>query len=167
MFRWLELRPVFEIHLRESREVAMQRLAEAFKDFNQPRIFLVHGEYGELHLPVSEHRMWSPHLSFYVTQEENESILRGRFAPRMEIWAFVWVLYLAMAFSAFFALTMEFSMRSIGESAWWHWLALAAILMIVLIYVVANVGQQWSSDQMHKLRGQLEEILSKCQLQSS
>lgn len=164
MFNWLVLRPVFEIDLTESRDVAIERLTEAYQKFAQPKLFFVHGEYGELHLPVEEHRLWSPHLSYYVCQQDTKTILRGRFAPRMEIWTLVWILYLAMAFTAFFCLMMEFSMRSIGEAWWWHWLAAASIVTIVLIYVIANVGQQWSSDQMHQLDEKLKELLHQLKL---
>lgn len=164
MFGWLVLRPVFEIDLSETREIAIERLTEAYKSFGQPKLFFVHGEYGELHLPVQQHRLWSPHLSYYVCQQNDKTILRGRFAPRMEIWTLVWIMYLAMAFTAFFCLVMEFSMRSIGEAWVWHWIAGAAIVTIVLIYVTANVGQQWSSDQMHQLSERLEEILRQSNL---
>lgn len=164
MLNWFVLRPVFQIALDVSRDEAIERLASEYQQRAQPKLFLVHGEYGELNLPVAEHRLWSPHLSFYVTQEQDRVLLRGRFAPRIDIWTFVWVLYLAMAFTAFFSLTMEISLRAIGESGWWHWLAIAALLAIVLIYTVAHVGQQWSADQMHQLRDQLHQILEKLKL---
>lgn len=167
MIQWLVLRPTFEIPIGTSREIAIQRFADECQRVNESRIFFVHGEYGELHLPTDQHRLWSPHLSFYVSHESGQTIIRGRFAPRLEVWTFVWVLYLAMAFSAFFALVMEFSKRSIGEQGWWHWVALVAILAIVAIYLVANVGQQWSSDQMGQLRSQLEKKVDDLQLRSA
>ena len=167
MLRLFVLRPVFEIPLNCSREIAIQRLANVCSEFAQPKLFLMHGEYGELHLPVESHRLWSPHLSFYVSQEHAESILRCRFAPRLEIWTFIWVLYLAMAFTAFFSLVMEFSIRAIGDAAWWHWIGIAAIISIVLIYLTANVGQQLSSDQMDILRHQLDDHLAKAELLAS
>ncbi len=167
MLRLFVLRPVFEIPLNCSRELAIQRMATVCSEFAQSKLFLMHGEYGELHLPVESHRLWSPHLSFYVSQEDSGSILRCRFAPRLEIWTFIWVLYLAMAFTAFFSLFMEFSIRAIGDAAWWHWIGIAAIISIVLIYLTANVGQQLSSDQMDLLRHQLEGHLAKAGLLES
>jgi hypothetical protein len=164
MIQWLILRPTFEIPISVEREEAIERIATECKQVGQPRLFFVHGEYGELHLPTDQHRLWSPHLSFYVSQENVQTIIRGRFAPRLEIWTFIWILYLAMAFIALFAMVMEFSKWSIGEESWWRWVAVLALVAIATIYVVANVGQQWSSDQMKLLRERLDQILSDTKL---
>lgn len=156
---WFTLRPTFEVPIDVSRELAMQRLLEHYKRINLPSRFFVHGEYGELHLPTEEHRLWSPHLSFYVSTDEEPTRIHGRFAPRLEIWTFVWVLYLAMAFTAFFSFTMAISQWAIGESSWWHWLGFISLLALLGIYAVAQVGQQWSADQMNQLRSWLDQIL--------
>ncbi len=159
MANWFVLRPTFEIPISTSREVAMQRLMEICQKRNEPTQFLMHGEYGELHLPKVEHRLWSPHLSFYIGQGESEPKIYGRFAPRLEIWTLVWVLYLAIAFTAFFSFAMAYSQWAIGERTSLHWLAIASLMAIFGVYAVAYIGQQWSADQMQKLRGWLDEIL--------
>lgn len=167
MARWFVLRPTFGFPIPTLRELAMQRLQEACQRKNEPSRFLVHGEYGELHLPKEEHRFWSPHLSFYVAEQEGKTMIHGRFAPRLEIWTLVWVLYLAMAFTAFFSFAMAFSQWAIGESSWWHWPGIAALIALVGIYVVAHLGQQWSADQMHQLRSWLDEILQETKIVSA
>jgi hypothetical protein len=156
---WFKLRPTFEVPIDVTRELAMQRLQEHYIRINLPSRFFVHGEYGELHLPTEEHRLWSPHLSFYVSTGAEPPRIHGRFAPRLEIWTLVWVLYLAMAFTAFFSFAMAISQWAIGESSWWHWLGFVSLLALLAIYAVAQVGQQWSADQMEALRNWLDEIL--------
>lgn len=160
MAHWLYLRPTFEIPIDLTRQQAIERLGSESVRQAQPKIFFTHGEYGELHLPTNQHRLWSPHLSFYICEEQDQTFVRGRFAPRLEIWTFVWILYLAMSFIGLFALVMEFSKWSIGEESWWRWGALLSAIIIAAIYMVANVGQQCSSDQMKTLREQLETILT-------
>jgi hypothetical protein len=160
MIKWLTLRPTFEIPIETSRDEAIAKIAESAKEFGEPKIFFAHGEYGELHLPTDQHRFWSPHLSFYVSQEQQGAVIRGRFAPRLEVWTLVWVMYLATIFTAFFSALMHFSMWSLNEKSWWNWLTVAALVALTAIYIIANVGQQWSSDQMKLLRDQLEGILA-------
>lgn len=164
---WFTLRPTFEIPIQGTRELAMQRLLEHCRRMDLPSRFFVHGEYGELHLPAEKHRLWSPHLSFYVSTGVEPPRIHGRFAPRLEIWTFVWVLYLAMAFTAFFSFAMAISQWAIGESTWWHWLGFVSLLALLGIYAVAQVGQQWSADQMLALRGWLDEILRETSLVDS
>ncbi|MBX3422077.1 MAG: hypothetical protein KF752_11040 [Pirellulaceae bacterium] len=167
MTKWLILRPTFEIPIAVTRELAMERLEQHCRSVAEPKRFFVHGEYGELHLPPAEHRLWSPHLSFYVTSKGEATRICGRFAPRLEIWTLVWVLYLAMAFTAFFSFIMAYSQWAIGEATWWHWTGLMATLAITTIYMVAHLGQQWSADQMQELREWLEQILCNAGLQQS
>ncbi len=78
------LRPTFEIPLAEERQPAIDKLAAEFTR-SQQLGFLMHGEYGELHLQAAEHRLWSPHLSFYVSQRGEQTLIHGRFA---RVWKF-------------------------------------------------------------------------------
>ena len=167
---WLRLRPTFEISVTHARDEVIERLSQVYRDVRSQNMasqegeFLMHGEYGELHLPKDAHRVWSPHLSFYVTLLDNETLIRGRFAPRLEVWTGVWVVYLAMAFTVFFGLALGYSQWQLGESAWGVWIALLGIVLIVALYVVAAAGQSWSQDQMQLLRARLEEILRKARV---
>ncbi len=157
---WFTLRPTFDIVLSESRLDAIAKLEQENAKSIASKSFLLHGEYGELHLAATEHRLWSPHLSFYVSEKDAHGLIHGRFAPRLEVWTFVWVIYLAMSFTAFFGLALAYSQWMLGEATWGHWIAFAAITCIMLLYLTANVGQQWSSDQMATLRSRLDEILA-------
>lgn len=163
----LKLRPTFEILLADERQLAIDKLAAEFARSQQEKDFLMHGEYGELHLAAAEHRLWSPHLSFYVSQRDSHTLIHGRFAPRLEVWTFVWVIYLAMSFTAFFGLALAYSQWMLGEAGWGLWIAALAVAAIAALYIVANVGQQWSSDQMTALRSRLEDILQRAGVQQS
>jgi hypothetical protein len=159
VLHWLVLRPTFELSIEVSRDEAIHRLGSAYREIGNPQVFFMHGEYGELHLPKEQHRLWSPHLSFYITQDQDASIVRGRFAPRPDVWTLIWIFYLLLAFTAFFSLIMHLSQLAIGETGSWHWLTIAASLTIGLIYLIANIGQQWSADQMELLKAHLIQLL--------
>ena len=155
----VRLRPTFALHLEEPRLEVMEKLRQSCEQLNQRHLFLMYGEYGELHLPAEEHRLWSPHLSFYVIQRDAASMIHARFAPRPDVWTSVWIAYLAMAFTAFFGFALGYSQWMLGETVWGLWVAIAASGVIGGLYLVASIGQQWSSDQMLALRSRLESIL--------
>lgn len=161
---WFRLRPTFEIPLSVSRVEVIERLRKAEQAVGEPSRFRMFGEYGELHLPSKEHRLWSPHLTFYISQPgpgagADESSIHGRFAPRVDVWTVVWIAYLALLFTAFFAGALGISQWQVGEVIWGAWVALAALTLLAAIYLVAHFGQQWSVDQMHQLREELEVIM--------
>jgi hypothetical protein len=72
-----------------------------------------------------------------------------------------------MAFSAFYGFALAYSQWMLGEPAWGVWVAAAALLTILVLYVVAHVGQQWSSDQMTALRTRLEDVLNSAGVRQS
>ncbi len=157
--QWLRLRPTFHLELTDSREAVIEKLKRFHAQVNNAEQFILFGEYGELHLPTREHRLWSPHLSFYVMAAEAGSTIHGRFAPRVDVWTVVWISYLLMIFTAFFAGALAVSQWQLKQPLWGLWLMIASLLIWGMIYVVAQVGQQWSADQMHALRERLEEKL--------
>lgn len=161
---WFKLRPTFTIEVPSSRQAAIEKLRDAYAQLNQTNSFTMFGEYGELHLPVAEHRLWSPHLSFYVAERGQASLIHGRFAPRLDVWTFVWIVYLAMSFSAFFGLALAYSQWMLDESMWGLAVAVLGIAVVITMTLVAAIGQQWSSDQMHALRNRLEGILRSTEL---
>ncbi|MEO8269765.1 MAG: hypothetical protein ABI557_08595 [Aureliella sp.] len=157
----LQLRPTFEVPVAEDRLEVIAKLEAEWARTRAQSDFLLHGEYGELRIAAVEHRLWSPHLSFYVGERDGHALIHGRFAPRLEVWTFVWINYLAMSFTAFFGLVLAYSQWMLGEAMWGLWVALAALSAIVTLYLVANIGQQLSSDQMDALRARLDRILAR------
>ncbi len=162
--KWFQLRPTFEIPIQESRQHVIEKLAAACINVAQGELFRMHGEYGEIHLPQAEHRLWSPHLSFYITQRGSSQIILGRFAPRVDVWTSVWIFYLLMAFTAFFGFTLAYSQWMLGSAVWGIWIGVLPLLAIAVLYLVAHFGQQWSVDQMHQLREKLNGILRDAQI---
>ncbi|HMO12664.1 MAG TPA: hypothetical protein PKD64_09690 [Pirellulaceae bacterium] len=156
---WFKLRPTFRIPLNETRDSAIKKLNDYHAQVESSAEFLMFGEYGELHLPTIEHRLWSPHLSFYVFEKDEECYIFGRFAPRVDVWTTVWIAYLALIFLAFFGAMLAISQFMLGSYVWGIWVMVGAFVALAAVYAVAHIGQQWSADQMQKLRDCFEEIV--------
>jgi len=159
---WFRLRPTFDIHVAATKAEMIERLRQLQSRTSDKNLFLMFGEYGELHLPSSEHRLWSPHLSFYISEDAEKTLVHGRFAPRVDVWTVIWIAYLVFLFTAFFGILLGLSQWSLGEMAWGVWVAVLASLLWLSLFVIAHLGQQWSSDQMHTLRDRLENLLDEC-----
>lgn len=157
---WFRLRPTFDIHVDQPKAAIIEKLTFLQNKAAEKSLFLMFGEYGELHLPANEHRLWSPHLSFYISETNLKTTVHGRFAPRIDVWTVVWITYLVLLFTAFFGAVLGFSQWTLGEVAWGMWVAVVALVLWLSLFVIANIGQQWSSDQMQLLRNQLETLLA-------
>jgi hypothetical protein len=155
----MKLRPTFVIRINDSRDEAIAKLSGTYDRQQALPAYLLFGEYGELHLPSESLRLWSPHLSFYVTQEDGQPVIRGRFAPRVEVWTLVWIIYLAMACSCFFGSVFGLSQWLLGTFPWGFIIAIASGAIILILYIVASAGQQLSQDQMQLLRSKLDQLL--------
>ncbi len=162
----IRFRPTFEFPLAASRGEAMQRLQQEFLRVRDRERFAIYGEYGELHLPPSDHRVWSPHLSFYLLERDQQCFLLGRFAPRPDVWTVVWIVYLAMIFAAFFGAIIAYTQWSVGTTVWGLWVVIGSLLIIGGLYGVATIGQQWSSDQMQRLKDELMSHLANADIVS-
>jgi len=147
------LRPTFELHMPIACDEVDRRMQQVLKEEYWRHTSLSFERYAELHVPKSEVRYWSPHLSL-VLDEDGHGGTRvfGRFAPRQEVWTFVWVLYLALLFIAFFAMIYVYAVSILKQSTWMSVVPILAIAGIASLHFTSRIGQQWSSDQIHKLR---------------
>ncbi|MEM6362891.1 MAG: hypothetical protein AAF745_00585 [Planctomycetota bacterium] len=167
-----QLRPTFVVPLDVSRHEAMRRLQRTattqITDRTDAIRFVMKGEYGELHLPSDQIRLWSPQLSISINDDEPPTFgtdtstkcrLHGRFAPRFHVWSAVWAVYLMMATIVFFSLIVAASQAMMGWAMSGLWIAATALMTILALNVSARLGQRWSADQMRTLRHRLDELL--------
>jgi hypothetical protein len=155
----LSLRPTFEMQLPHPKAELVRRVQSELRKQPWNSTSLVFDDYVEIHIPRSELRYWSPHLSLSFDGDEKHTHVLGRFAPRQEVWTLVWILYLLLAFTAFFGLIFAYAEWILGQSSWIGVASLVAIAGIIILYLVSFIGQRLSSDQMHQLRTHWSDVL--------
>lgn len=155
------MRPTFEMEIPFSKEEVMCRVGAELQRPDRTIKSLLFKQYAELHIPDGEVRYWSPHLSLSFDEEGTHTRVRGRFAPRNEVWTLLWVVYLLLAFSAFFAAIFECASRMIGSSTWFGIAAILALVGIAVIYILSQVGQRLSTDQMLALKADWVHVLER------
>ncbi len=145
------MRPQFGFDVLLPTETVVQRIGMELSKAEWKDKGLFFGNYAELHIPKDELRYWSPHLSLSIEGDHQAAHIQGRLSPRQEIWTFVCVVYLALAFTGFFALMYSVSLWALGEFTWMGVVPPLCVLGIGLLYLISKVGQSWSSDQMQEL----------------
>ena len=156
---FIQMRPTFEMQLPYSKEEVLRRIGEELKKPEWSETSLFFDQYVELHVPKSEIRYWSPHLSLSFDGDQLHTLVHARFAPRQEVWTLVWVIYLILAFLAFFAFVFTCSFWMMGQSTWLGPAGILAVAGIGMLYLVSQIGQQWSADQMVSLKSDWKRLI--------
>jgi hypothetical protein len=154
------MRPTFEMQLEVPCHEVDHRIREVLGRPEWSQHNLAFENYSELHIPQSELRYWSPHLSLLLSERDGGTHVFARFAPRQEVWTLVWVIYLALAFTAFFAAIFAYSQWILRQSSWVGAIPVLACVGIALLHIASRVGQTLSSDQMHALRERCDLLMS-------
>lgn len=155
------IEPTFQLELLAPMEAAVPRFQDAILQRENDSLYLTYGEYAEFHLEPELHRLWSPHLTVYFTPgtSEGRCLLRGRFAPRPNLWTLIWIFYLAFFCAIFFAGIFAGSQWLVGEFPWGLAIVAATVALYAGLFTASQIGQSLCSDQMDLLRSRLDDTL--------
>ncbi len=117
------------------------------------------GRWAELHVPPSDQRVWSPHLSIRLDGSADGCTLFGRFAPRAEVWTFFVFLYFGVAFLVVFGGIFGYVQWASDEPAWGLWSVWIGVPVLALLHLASAVGQRLGQEQMIELRSELDSVL--------
>ena len=98
-----KMRPSFAVNLSVPADDATERILHAVEACDPAGQSDSVGRCVELFVDPRERRLWSPHLSIQIEESEEGSRLRGRYAPRPEIWTLLMFLYFMTGSLVFFA----------------------------------------------------------------
>ena len=140
----VRLRPTFRLSIGLGRDEAIERIRSRLAA--DPRFsgrWRGKGRWADVHVPHAERRLWSPHLSLRLDEEQSDRCtLFGRFAPHPEVWTFFMFLYVAAWFGAVFGAVLGYVQSVSNESAWGFWVAVAAGIGVGLIHAAGAIGQR-------------------------
>lgn len=151
------MRPRFEMHVPCSAPEALKRLSEELTESDSQCTGRLAGNHIHLNIIREEQRIWSPQLNLEVTDEDAGAIIHGHFGPRADIWTFIMALYAMSAFIVLMGLLFAASQWMLGMPTWALWPVGGAVVIGVIVYILALIGQGLSQDQMKVLLSFVEE----------
>jgi hypothetical protein len=154
------LRPKFKLDLLLPPDEAMQRIRQGFDTPELRGTTMSAGRHAEFHVDEQERKVWSPRLTVQVEDAPGGSSLRGRFAPRADVWTGFMFVYFLVVFLILFGATLGYVQQVSDETPWGYWAIPVGLLVVGLIHGLSYLGQRLAEDQMRALRAQLESVLT-------
>jgi len=156
-------RPHFQFHSELSLEEAVEHLANLVQGDHPDYVGRIAKEqrHAELRIQTDQRHLWSPTLSVDLSAAETAGTeITGLIAPHPNVWTAVAFSNLALVTGILFLLTFGGVQLWLEESAWA--LIAAAILMVLLVvvYLIAQAGQRLGAPQAVHLRHLLEQALA-------
>lgn len=138
----------------------MVRLSERFEEARGTWTGHITGTHAQLVVPRRERHMWSPWLSFSVEERDAATVLTGRFAPHPSVWTMYLAFYAMLLFSmlglGFFGLSQWIA----GEAPTMLWSLPIGLVIGVVLYASAFIGQGLTARQMCAMRSFIEDCFA-------
>lgn len=152
-------RPSFRLRLPLPRDEAVKVLRSRVGQVVPANNWLGKGRWCEIHLPATQRRLWTPHLSLRLDHETDGSSLFVRYAPRPEIWTLFVFGYSAVAFLVVLGAIFGYVQWASGEGAWGLWAVWIGMPVLLVLHVLSWAGQRLSAGQIEALATQLDRVL--------
>ncbi len=155
------LRPRFRLHLELTPAEALAQLQAALKQ-DCPYVGMVAElqMHFDLRLPPGQRKLWSPTLSGNFEPAETGCVLHGLIGPNPSAWTAIAFSYLALATGILFLLTLG-GVQVFLDSTPWAFLATLGLLVLVLLtWLLSQLGQRLARPQTIALRHFLEQVFS-------
>lgn len=110
----------------------------------------------ELRMRQAERRFWSPQLVVTVRPRDGNSVLTGQFGPDAYVWSMFLAMYAFVVLSTIFGMFYGVAQWMIDRPPWAFWSIPVALVLLVLIYVAAGIGQRLGHDHVDALQEFLE-----------
>lgn len=155
------IRPRFQQEVPLQQEEILARLRAALGQPGSPIIGYVADHHVTLKIPYSKQHFWSPQLALEVEPHESGegALIRGLFGPRPSVWLMFVFMYSIIGLICLFVAITGFSQLNLGIPAPVLWVLPAGAGLAVFLYVSAKTGERLGRDEMHQLKGFLDEVL--------
>ena len=157
----IEIRPRFQLEVPHSAEEILARLRTALKQPGSPIIGFVADHHVTLKIPYDKQHFWSPQLALEVEARESGegALIRGLFGPRPSVWLMFMFMYSVIGVICLFVAITGFSQMSLGIPAPVLWVLPVGAGLAIFLYVSAKTGERLGRDEMHELKGFLDELV--------
>ncbi len=155
------MRPTFVITLPLPADEAARRLQYqlGMSEFADESMGV--GRFVDLVVDEADRRIWSPQLSITIEDRDDGSVLRGRFAPRPDLWTFIMFVYFFMAFLMLFGASFGYVQWTMDDRPWGLLALSIGAVVIASLHVASRIGQRLGDEQMHQVRSRLDDLIQR------
>ena len=152
------IRPKFELSYPEKSQTVIERLSKKIEEEPLFDTVEIPGHY-ILKIKKEEQHYWSPQLNLKLEDQEDGTLIKGRYEPHHNVWTLFILIYLALAILSLFVLIFGVSQWGLGLPAKILWVLPLLLLMAVGLYFVSQVGQKLGAEETFALHHFVEEGL--------
>ncbi|MEM6316646.1 MAG: hypothetical protein AAF960_03195 [Bacteroidota bacterium] len=104
-----------------------------------------------LRIPLAERHYWSPQLDLVIEKRDEGSLVRGLFGPSPSVWFMYVFFYSVLGFVSLMVSIIGFSQLNLGLSAKILWILPIVLVLFLLTYSTARMGQRLGNAEMKLL----------------
>ena len=147
------LRPRFRIDLEESEENLIERFKDNLNDGECKYCSKIVDQHIVIDVPFDEDHFWSPQLNIEVVKgESTESIVKGLFGPKPQVWTLFMFLHFAVGITFLVFLTLLYVRWSFESSMVFPTIMVIVLPIIwVILYIFGRWGRRRGKEQMEEL----------------
>lgn len=107
-----------------------------------------------LHIGAKDRRYWSPRLLIVLEPAAGgTTVVQGIYGPEMEVWSVFLYGYLISGMLGMFSGMLAYAQMTVGSDPWGLWVLAGSVVVAVLLYLFAQLGQKfgaWQAFQLHE-----------------
>lgn len=153
------LRPTFEVVVDRSPEQVLADFRSALARPDADVVAKVRDDVLQVQMPRPEVTTWSPSMDLRVEGRDGKAVIYGRIGPQPQVWTTFMFFHMMIAMAGLGGLMWGIAQAAAGGSAWPVWIAVIALFLHAFVAGAAFVGQGLGSDQMHRLRSFVDDVL--------
>jgi hypothetical protein len=104
-----------------------------------------------LRVPMEDRHFWSPRLNLSLHDEAGTTRVEGTYGPNANVWSLFLYGYLLAGSMALFSGCLGFAQWSLGTRAWGLWICGGAVVVVLGLYIGAQMGQKIGAQQQFRL----------------
>jgi flavin reductase (DIM6/NTAB) family NADH-FMN oxidoreductase RutF len=153
------LRPTFEVVVDRSPEQVLVDFRAALARPDADVVAKIRGDVLQVGMPRPEVTTWSPSMDLRVEPRDGKAVVHGRIGPQPQVWTTFMFFHMMIAMAGLGGLMWGIGQAAAGGSAWPVWIAVIALFLHAFVAGAAFVGQGLGSDQVHRLRSFVDDVL--------
>ncbi len=158
------LKPRFKMKFNESQEEILDKFKDKFATGTCAYCSKIVDHHIVIDVPKEEDHFWSPQLHIEVEKDEegNDTIVRGLFGPKPQVWTLFMFIHFAAAIAFMVFLVMAYTRWNLKQDYTFSLIMCIALPVFwIILYFLGQLGKKKGYNQMIELDDFMMKVLGK------